>query len=138
MNLFKLLPIVLSALLLGAHFFRAGLSPLVVFALLFPGLLLFRRVWAVRLVQIILVLGALEWVRTLLILVGERRADGQPWGRLAIIIGLVAVFTGCSALLFCCRSLRKRYGLDNTLAEKERNSLTITSGDYPNTSTSQT
>jgi hypothetical protein len=58
MNLFKLLPIVLSALLLGAHFYRAALSPLVVYALLFPGQLLFRRVWAVRLVQVVLVLGA--------------------------------------------------------------------------------
>lgn len=126
MNILKLLPIIMSAVLLGAHFYRAGLIPLVVLSLLYPVLLFFRRVWAVRLVQIILVLGALEWVRTLLILVGERRAEGQPWARLAIIIGLVAVFTGCSALLFCCRSLRKRYRLDNTLAEKERNSLTIT------------
>jgi hypothetical protein len=117
MNFLKLLPIIFSALLLGAHFYRAGLSPLVVFALLFPGLLFLRRVWVVRLVQIILVLGALEWVRTLLILVAERRADGQPWERLAIIIVLVAVFTGCAALLFCCRSLRKSYGLDNTLTE---------------------
>lgn len=119
MNILRLLPIVLSALLLGAHFLRAGLIPLVVLALLFPALLLFRRAWATRLVQIILVLGALEWVRTLLVLVAERRADGQPWSRLAIIIGLVAVFSGSSALLFsCCRSLRKRYGLDNSLTEE--------------------
>jgi hypothetical protein len=68
------------------------------------------------LVQGVLVLGALEWVRTLLTLVAECCAYGLLWGRLAIIIGLVAVFTGCSALLFHGRSLRKYYGLDNRMA----------------------
>lgn len=116
MKLLKLLPIFVSALLLGAHFYRAGMNPLVIFFLMFPTLLFFRRVWAVRLVQVILVLGALEWVRTMFVLVAERRAYGLPWGRLAIIIGLVAMFTGCSALLFHCRTLRKYYGLDNRVA----------------------
>ena len=118
MNLFKLLPIIFSAMLLGAHFYRAGMIPLVVLSLLFPVLLFLRRVWAARLVQVILVLGAVEWLRTLLTLVAERRAIGQLWGRLVLILGLVAVFTGCSALLFYSRSLRKRYGLDNTMEEK--------------------
>ena len=118
MNILRLLPIVLSALLLGAHYLRAGLIPMVILALLFPALLFFRRAWAARLVQIILILGALEWTRTLLILVAKRRAGGQPWTRLAIILGLVVVLTGCSALLFSfCRSLRRRYGLDNSLTE---------------------
>ncbi|MHC4213593.1 MAG: hypothetical protein ACYSWP_09505 [Planctomycetota bacterium] len=99
MNALKLLPVILSGLLLGAHFMRTGLFPLVVLSLTFPLLLLFRRGWAVRIVQIFLVLGALEWVRTLIVLVGERRGAGQAWTRLAIILGVVAVFTGCSALV---------------------------------------
>ena len=99
MNVLRLFPVVLSALLLGAHFLRAGLIPVVIPALLFPALLFFRRAWTTRLVQIILVLGALEWVRTLVIFVNERYAAGQPWGRLVMIIGLVASLTGGSALL---------------------------------------
>ena len=91
MNVLRLLPIVFSAPLLGAHFFRAGLIPIVILALLFPALLFIRQAWAARLVQIILVLGALEWIRTLLILVAERRAGGQPWTQLAIIIGACSV-----------------------------------------------
>ncbi len=118
MNVLLLLPVVLSSLLLGAHFLRTGLIPLVLIALLFPFLLLFKRARAARLVQIILVIGALEWVRSLIVLVAERQADGQPWIRLAVILGAVAVFTGCSALpFFFCRSLRKRYGFDNSLTE---------------------
>jgi hypothetical protein len=111
MYVLKLLPVILSGLLLGAHFLRAGLFALAVLSLVFPVLLLFRRGWVARLVQIILVLGALEWIRTLMVLVDERRIAGQAWTRLAIILGLVAVFTGCSALVFCCRSLKNRYKL---------------------------
>jgi hypothetical protein len=112
------LPIVLSAVLLGAHFFRSGLPPLVIFVLLCPFLLFFRRAWAARFVQIVLVLGTLEWFRTLFMLIAERRAGGQPWTRLAIIIGLVAMFTGCSALVFRSSSLKAKYRLDNSLTEK--------------------
>ena len=118
MKVFLSLPVVLSAVLLGAHFFRAGLIPLVVFVLLCPFLLFFRRAWAARLIQIVLVLGTLEWFRTLFILVAERHAGGQPWIRLAIIIGLVAMFTGCSALVFRSPSLKTKYRLENSLTEK--------------------
>jgi len=41
-----------------------------------------------------------EWIRTLLNLVAERRLLGESWGRLAIILGLVAIITGGSALIF--------------------------------------
>jgi hypothetical protein len=118
MNLVKLLPVLLSGLLLSAHFLRAGLPALVILSLAFPALLLIRRRWAARLVQIILVLGTLEWVRTLLVLVIERYQAGQPWWRLAIILGLVALFTGSSALLFRCRSLRNRYRLGNSFCQE--------------------
>ena len=115
MNALKLVPVIISGLLLSAHFLRAELFPLVVLSLAFPALLLLKRPWAARLVQIILVLGALEWIRTLLVLVGQRRTAEQPWTRLAIILGLVAVFTGCSALVFCWASLKKRYKLGKSL-----------------------
>jgi hypothetical protein len=118
MNVLLTLPIILSAVLLGAHFFRAGLIPVVIFVLMCPFLLLFRRAWAARFVQIVLVLGTLEWFKTLFILMSERHAGGQPWIRLAIIIGLVAVFTGCSASIFRCASLKTRYKLKNSLTEK--------------------
>jgi len=114
MNAFKLVPVILSFLLLGAHFMRAQFYPLVVVSLVFPGVLLVKRWWAARLVQIVLVLGALEWIRTLLVLASQRRQAGQPWTRLAIILAVVAVFTACSALVFCCRSLKNRYGLGSS------------------------
>jgi len=86
---------------------------LVMIAALLPSLLFHRKAWVARLMQAVLVLGMIEWVRTLFILVDMRRALGQPWTRLAIIIGTVALFSGCSALLFRSKRLRKRYKLSD-------------------------
>jgi hypothetical protein len=117
MNFLRLLPVFLSALLLAAHFFRSGLMPVVVLALVFPALLIFKRAWAARLVQAILALGAIEWLRTLVLLVAQRQAVGQNWTRLAIILGVVALFTGGSAFVFSFTSLRKRYRLGGSFDE---------------------
>jgi len=119
MIIFQLILVFLSAILLGAHFLRAGLIPLAVLALLFPALLFFMRAWTTRLVQIILILGTIEWIRTLLVLVAERRANGQSWSLLAIIIGLVAVLSCSSALMFSLsRPIRKICGLKNPPTEE--------------------
>ncbi|MBI4697831.1 MAG: hypothetical protein HY758_02660 [Nitrospirae bacterium] len=109
MNFIKLLPVFLSTLLLVAHFFRAGQTVLVLISAAVLFILLIRKPWAARLVQAVLVIGALEWVRTLLILAKMRQAAGAPWIRLAVILGAVAVFTICSALAFRFRTLRERY-----------------------------
>ncbi len=111
MKILLLLPVFLSALLMSAHFLRAGIHLAAMLCLAFPAVLLVRRPWVARLTQLALVLAALEWVRTLLVLVDARQAAGEPWTRLATILASVTVFTGASALVFCCRSLRDRYGL---------------------------
>ncbi len=111
MNLFRLLPVFLSLLLLAAHFLRSGLIPVVIMVLLCPALLLFRRPWVARFVQIILLLGSVEWIRTLVVLVNQRRLVDQPWTRLCVVLGFVAAFTAGSALVFSCRSLKIRYNL---------------------------
>jgi len=109
MNFLKLIPVVLSFLLLSAHFYRAGLFPFAILAMVFMFFLFIREKWVARLSQVFLVIGALEWVRTLLGLVEIRQAMGMPWTRLAVILGGVALFTGMSALVFQCRSLKERY-----------------------------
>jgi len=109
MNFLRLLPVLLSVLLLGAHFFRAGQLPLVLVTLTIPAILLIRRPWAVRIVQVGLIAGGFEWARTTVHLVIERQAIGEPWIRLALILGTVAILTFCSPLVFRSRSLRERY-----------------------------
>lgn len=91
--------IVLSAVLLAAHCSRAGLLPLGVAALLLPLLLLSRRAALARVLQAALALGAIEWLLTLAALVGDRRAAGRPFVRLAVILGSVALATAVAAWL---------------------------------------
>lgn len=110
----QLLPVVLSFVVLGAHFLRAGDMAMVALVLLVLGLLGVRRRWAVRLVQVALLLGAAEWVRTLVGLVALRTQTGQPVLRLVLILGSVAVVTGLSALVFRAARLRTRYELGPT------------------------
>ena len=74
-----------------------------------PLLLLLRRSWVPRLFQVLLGLGALEWLRTLYVFASMRVAFEQPWGRLALILGGVALLTALSALVFLNRRLRARY-----------------------------
>ncbi|MFH1570646.1 MAG: hypothetical protein ABIL09_21830 [Gemmatimonadota bacterium] len=106
-----LLPVGLSAVLVGAHFLRAGLPAATALCVLVPWILLIRCRVAARLVQVGLVLAAAEWVRTLAGLAAARSAAGEPWGRMAAILGAVALFTLASAGVFQARLLRQRYRL---------------------------
>ena len=78
-----------------------------------PMLLLVRDSWVPRLMQVLLLLGAMEWLRTLFVIANMRITYDQPWVRMAIILGAVALFTALSGLVFRSKALRKRY------AEKE-------------------
>jgi hypothetical protein len=107
-----LVPVLLSTLLLAAHFLRDGQWPIVLLVLCAIPLLAVRRRRAMRLVQVMLVVGALEWGRTLLALASYRLELGAPWTRMALILGAVAAFTALSALVFETRRLRRRYGVE--------------------------
>lgn len=109
MNAIRLLPVVLSLLLLGAHFYRAGQEALTGVCLALPLLLFLRRPWVPRLFQALLALAALEWLRTLYVFAGMRIAFEQPWTRLAIILGAVALLTALSGLVFRVVALRRFY-----------------------------
>lgn len=110
MNFRWLLPVLLSALLIAAHFSRADNAALTLLGLAFPLILLVRRPWVVLATQVALVLAGIEWIRTLVAIAARRQAAGEPWLRMAIILGAVAAFTFGSALVFRNRNLKGRYG----------------------------
>jgi hypothetical protein len=112
MNVLRLAPVFCSALLLAAHFSRADNLAMIVFSLIAPAILLVRRPWVARAVQVALVVGALEWVRTAIAIGSARQALGEPWLRMAVILGVVALLTACSALVFRTKALRSRYSMD--------------------------
>jgi hypothetical protein len=108
-------PVVLSLVLLGAHFLRDGTWIGVFACLLLIGLLFVRRPWAVRVMQVALVLGTLEWLRTMYVLAQIRALHGLPYGRMLIILGVVATVTLFSALLFQCRTMKKVYSFEHAV-----------------------
>jgi hypothetical protein len=100
----------LSALLLAAHFLRGGQAAGVTVSLALLAVLAIRRRWAARAAQAGLLAGAAVWVRTLVVLVAERREAHAPYGRLAVVLAAVAAGTVASALVLESPRLRERYG----------------------------
>jgi hypothetical protein len=104
------MPILFSALLIAAHFFRAGALVLTAVSLLLPLLLLTRIRWVPQLLGIFLLLSAAEWLRTMLLLIDRYQEAGMNWHRMAIILGGVALFTVSSSLVFKTTALQRRFG----------------------------
>jgi hypothetical protein len=101
----------LALLLLAAHLMHAGWLPLAGLALLLIGLLFVRRPWAARAVQVVLAIAAIEWVLTAYGLAQLRLGHGQPYLRLVLILGSVALFTALAVAAFQHPALRTRFGL---------------------------
>jgi len=99
----------LTLLLLGAHFFRAALVPLTVVCLGLIALLFVRARWAWVSLQVALALGALEWLRTAWEFASMRAAMGQPYTRLLVILGSVALVTALAALVLRTRTARDHF-----------------------------
>jgi len=109
LNFLRLLPVIISFLLMAAHFFREGRMLTAFVVLLLPLLLLVRKAWVPRALQVTLLFGAVEWLRTLYFIAQMRIEFGMPWMRMAIILGAVALFTALSCLVFSNKTVRKRF-----------------------------
>jgi hypothetical protein len=112
MSAVNLLAPAVAFLLLAAHFFRAGNTVGLAICLLLLPLLLVKRPFSARTIQVALLLGAAEWVRAATMLVQERIAAGTPYLRLASIRAAVAIFTLLAALAFRSRRMVARYRLE--------------------------
>jgi hypothetical protein len=99
----------LALLLLGAHFFRAGFVPLAAACAVLLVLLFVRSPWSARVLQGALALGALEWLRTAWVFASARAAAAQPYTRLLVILGSVALLTALAAWLLRSRRARAHF-----------------------------
>jgi hypothetical protein len=95
-------------LILGAHFLREGTWVLTAACAALALAVAWRKSWVPRLLQAALVLGTVEWAWTAFILVQQRMAEGRPWGRMAIILGGVALVTAGS--IAAVEARRRRVG----------------------------
>lgn len=109
MTALRLLPAILSCVLMAAHVLRMGMATLAVIILFLPLLFLLRRAWVPLLMQGVLALAALEWLRTALVLARGRIVAGEPWMRMIVILAAVVAVTVASALLLEHPGVRRRY-----------------------------
>ena len=105
-----LLPVVISLLLMAAHFLRDGWPLLSILCLVVIVLVLISHDPLIATVtKVILALGSIEWIRTAFNFVSARMESGEPWMRLAVILGAVTCFTFASIFVFNTNALKERF-----------------------------
>ena len=109
-----LLPPLLSALLMAAHFSRVNNDWVAIFCLVLPLFLFIKKLWIARVFQILLIFGGLVWIERTVTLIRLRQEAGESWIRLAIILIAVALFTMLSSLSFETKKARTRYDTGET------------------------
>ncbi len=89
----RILPILLAAVLLAAHFLRSySLLPMLI-SLLAPFLLLIKKRWSLVTLQLLTIPAAVIWLVTLNGIIQQRIYEHRSWTASAIILGVVALFT---------------------------------------------
>ncbi len=106
MKKFKLSLPVIACLLMTAHFSRVSNDVLAATCLLLPFILLSKREWVMRVFQLLLVFGGMIWIERAVFLLRLRQQNQMPWIRLVVILGVVALFTILSALVFKNKKIR--------------------------------
>ena len=100
---------VTAALLLGAHFLRAGNMAMVVLCAAAPLLFLYRRRWSLIGLQFLAYCAAGTWISVAMQLVQVREQLAQSWTVAAMILGTVALFSTVAGLLLNSRAIKDRY-----------------------------
>jgi hypothetical protein len=111
MTLLFLTPAIVGYTLLALHFYRADNLPAMLCAVLPIAAMVIRHPLIARILQVCLLIGAVEWLRTTVILVDHRMEAGQPWLRLALILGSVALATALAAMVFQQARVRNHFRL---------------------------
>lgn len=101
----------LAFALLAAHFLRAEAWSAVAVSAGMILLLLVPRPWAAHVARAALAIGALEWVRTVIVIASVRISAGIPAGRVILILAAVAFLTLATILVFRHPALRRFYRL---------------------------
>lgn len=105
----RLLPAALGLWLLAAHFLRGGHVLLAAALAAAPAALFVRSPVSRRTVQAALAAGTLVWLATAARIGAERREDGRPWARMALILGAVASVNVAGAALLQTRAAASWY-----------------------------
>lgn len=106
---FRYVPIILTAILLAAHFLRSySLLPMTL-CLMAPFLLFIKQRWSLLTLQLLTIPAALIWLVTLSGIIQQRIFEGRSWTASAIILGGVALFTLFAGWLLNSPQLKEKF-----------------------------
>ena len=106
---FRVIPLILASLMLSAHFYRHLNYPLMIISFLAPCLLFIKRRWCLITVQVFTIFGGGVWITTIVEIAKERITMGAPWGKMAVILGVVALFTIFAGQLLNSSKVKEKY-----------------------------
>lgn len=105
----RILPIVLAAVLLAAHFLRSySLVPMTI-CLLAPFLLLIKKRLSLLALQLLTIPAAAIWLITLYGIIEQRIFEQRSWTASAIILGSVTLFTVWAGWLLNSAQVKEGY-----------------------------
>ena len=104
-----LLPIILSFLMISAHFYRAGNTVIAVTSLFIPFLLLIKKHYTAKIIQLMLLISSMEWLRTIYQITSIRIKFQMPWLRFTFIMSFVFLLTFLSVFIFKLKPIKKIY-----------------------------
>ncbi|HEY3310406.1 MAG TPA: hypothetical protein VGK00_02090 [Anaerolineales bacterium] len=109
----RLTPLILSTLLVAAHFLRSySLLPMFV-SLAAPLLLLVKKRWSLLVLQVLCVVAAFIWMLALYGIIQQRLLEGRSWLASGLILGTVALFTLFSGWLLNSPQVKDNYPVWN-------------------------
>lgn len=109
MIILRIIPSIISALVLSAHFLRDGEFLSVLLTILAPFLFWIKERWSLNTLRLLIFLGGIIWLWTTIELVLNQIANEAPWFRMAIILVLITIFTFFSGYLLNSPVVKKTY-----------------------------
>ena len=101
--------VIITFLLLSAHFLRDDQIFYTIIFLLLPFLLLVKKRSSIIIVQIFSFIGVIVWLQTALKLIQERIMMDVSWTRMMIILSVVIILTGLSGFLLNSTVIKEKY-----------------------------
>ena len=105
----RIVLVAVSFLMLAAHFSRIDNTYLMLLSLLIPFLLFIKKRIMLIAIQILSYLASIAWFYSLYGYVQQRIEMDTAWGKLAIIISIIAIFTAISGFLLNSDIIKKKY-----------------------------
>lgn len=105
----RIIPALVSFLLMALHFIRGGNWYVAAVFLLLPGLLVFKKRFILLFLKNMLYSISLIWLYTAYRLIETRIIFAEPWMRLALIMLVLILFTFFAARQFITPDVKRFY-----------------------------